>query len=252
MLSPTERFSSRVADYVRYRPHYPREVIGFLESQQAFWPGVRVADVGSGTGIFSRLLLEAKAIVEAVEPNEPMRLAGLTFIGPHPRFTSHAGTAEATGLDDESVDLVTAAQAFHWFDREKTKAEFQRILRPGGHVALLWNERLTETSDFLRGYEALLGRYAPEYAKVDHRNVALEAIRAFFAPEPVETATFAVSQVFGWDGVRGRLTSSSYCPAPGDPGHAPLLEELEALFNKEAVEGKVSFDYATAVFCGRL
>jgi SAM-dependent methyltransferase len=248
---PTKRFSDRVGDYVRYRPGYPRAVIGLLASRCGLAAESTVADVGSGTGILTRLLLDAGARVFAVEPNQEMRAAAESSIGVQDRFRSVEGTAEATTLASGSVDLVTAAQAFHWFDPPRTRAEFVRILRPGGFVALIWNQR--KDSAFNADYERMLADFAPEYAEVNERDRAAEPrLRAFFAPSTPELARFDYEQTFDEQGLRGRLTSSSYAPQPGDPLHAPMMQRLGELFARHARDGRVAFPYDTIVWYGRL
>src|SRR5437899_1233764 len=135
-MNSTERFTDRVADYVRFRPHYPPAVFAELRDRLGLGAGSSVADVGSGTGISARPLLEMGCTVFAVEPNAAMRSAAEQWLGDFPRFQSIAGTAEATTLAEHSVDAVVAAQAFHWFDAASARREFQRILKPRGWVAL--------------------------------------------------------------------------------------------------------------------
>ncbi len=251
MLDPRARFSNRVDDYVRYRPGYPLAVLDLLVDQCGLGPHTVVADLGAGTGIFARRLLETGAEVVAVEPNAPMRAAAERDLGSSSRFRSVDGSAEATGLQDASVDLVTAAQAFHWFDPARTRAEAARILRSPGHVALVWNNRAA--TPFNDDYEAMLDWYAPDYANVRERDRAPEAkIRAFFAPAEMRTATFPNQQVFDEAGLRGRLTSSSYAPQPGDPLYGPILARLGEIFATHAKDGKVTLVYDTLVFWGRL
>jgi SAM-dependent methyltransferase len=210
-----------------------------------------VADVGSGTGILSKLLLETGAEVIAVEPNAAMRAAAERDLGSSSRFRSVDGSAEATGLEASSVDLVTAAQAFHWFDPQRTRAEVTRVLRRPGHVALLWNNRAA--TPFNDDYEAMLEQYAPDYANVRERDRAPEAkIRAFLSPAEVRSATFPNQQVFDEAGLRGRLTSSSYAPQRGDPLHEAILARLGEIFASHARDGKVTLVYDTIVFWGRL
>ena len=183
VTDPTQRFSSRVDNYVRYRPDYPAEVLGLLKKECGLTSESVVADIASGTGIWTRWLLSNGNRVYGVEPNAEMRKAGEEFLKSYPRFTSVAGTAETTTLADHSVDLVTAAQAAHWFDRPKARREFLRILKPGGSTALLWNERLTNTTPFLRAYEEMLLKYGTDYKEVRHERTTAE-IRDFFAPAP--------------------------------------------------------------------
>ena len=252
MINPTLRFSNRVENYVKYRPGYPTGIVDTLTKECGLNPNSVVADIGSGTGILSELFLKNGNRVFGIEPNRAMREAGEQLLGKNHAFTSVNGTAEATGLADCSVDFVTAGQAFHWFDRERARKEFARILKPSSWVALIWNERLTDTSPFLRAYEDLLQRHGTDYAAVDHRNVDTDAITAFFAPQPFTLRKFENRQVFDYDGLKGRLLSSSYTPEPGHPNHPPMLDALRALFDKHQINGKVSFDYVTLLYFGRL
>ncbi len=252
MKDPTHRFSSRVENYIKYRPGYPISVIQTLTSECGITNKSVTADIGSGTGILSELFLKNGNRVFGVEPNRGMREAGERLLKNYPNFASVDGTAEATTLGDRSVDFITAGQSFHWFDRTRARAEFARILDPGGWVALIWNERLTDTSPFLRSYEDLLQRYGTDYAAVDHRNVDAEAIAAFFAPQPFTLRKFESRQVFDFDGVKGRLLSSSYTPEPNHPNYRPMLDALQATFHRYQADGKVSFDYLTLLYFGHL
>jgi SAM-dependent methyltransferase len=251
MSDSTRRFSSRVDNYVRYRPGYPAAVVDLLVAECGLRPGALVADVGSGTGLLTELFLKAGATMYAVEPNPEMRAAGERLLGGYAGFTSVDGTAEATTLPDASVDFVTAGQAFHWFDHARARAEFARILRPAGWAALVWNERRSSTS-FLVAYEQLLRDYALDYAAVDHRQIGAAEIAAFFTPGRYKVATFDNRQHFDFEGLRGRLLSSSYAPEAGHPRHAPMLGALRALFDAHQVDGVVAFEYDTNVYYGRL
>jgi hypothetical protein len=181
-----------------------------------------------------------------------MRAAGEEYLRDYPNFRSVAGTAEATTLAAERVELITAGQAFHWFDRERSKAEFRRIIRPGGHVALIWNERSAKATPFLKAYEGLLHRYTDDYQNVDHRKMTDEVMAAFFLPQPVSLTVFANQQVFDFEGLKGRLLSSSYSPAVGHPNHEPMLAELETIFATHQRGGKVALEYETKLYLGRL
>ncbi|MES2439415.1 MAG: class I SAM-dependent methyltransferase [Verrucomicrobiota bacterium] len=250
--NPTGRFSDRVENYIKYRPSYPPEVLATLQKHCGLKDSSVVADVGSGTGILTRLLLEKGNRVFAIEPNREMREAAERLLGGHEDFTSLPGSAEETGLPADSVDLIVAGQAFHWFDRGRAKAEFIRILRPGGWVALIWNERETTSSPFLREYEALLKKHATDYHWVNHMNIDQEILREFFAPENFQRADARNSQWFDYDGLEGRCLSSSYAPNAGQPGHQQMLAELKELFNRHQADGRVVFDYQTSVYYGRL
>lgn len=248
----TSRFSDRVADYVRYRPSYPDSLVQTLVSEAGLRPASVVADIGSGTGISSDLFLRLGCQVYGVEPNREMRAAAEARFQDEPRFRSVAATAEATMLDNESIDLVVAGQAFHWFDVERTRAEFARILSPQGWIALFWNKRRTESTVFLRDYEQLLLEFSPDYEQVNHARVDAALLAAFFGGAHFLTHTFPYSQSFDFEGLRGRLLSSSYAPAAGHPQHIPMLRELERLFQTHAIEGRVQFDYDTELYTGSL
>jgi ubiquinone/menaquinone biosynthesis C-methylase UbiE len=249
--NPTQRFSDRVENYVRYRPGYPTDVIKVLRDECGLTTDSVIADVASGTGILTRMLLDHGNRVFAVEPNREMREAAERLLAGYPKLVSVEGTAEATTLAKHSVDLVTAAQAAHWFDLAKARQEFARILKPGGWCALIWNERSTDTTPFLRDYEQLLLTYGTDYQDVRHENTTL-GIAHFFAPAPSFARVFDYQQVFDYEGLQGRLLSSSYVPGPEHTKHAPMLEELRRLFQKYQQQGKVSVDYKTRVYCGTL
>lgn len=251
-MDSTQRFSRRVENYVKYRPSYPQEIIAALQQACGLTSDSVVADVGSGTGIFAELLLRNGNTVYGIEPNQAMRAAGDQLLQNDPRFTSINGTAEATTLPDKSVDFVTAGQAFHWFDPDRARREFVRILKPSGWVALIWNERRSDATPFLRDYEQLLRTYGTDYEASRHTNFDAAIIRAFFAPNPMFMQTFENQQRFDYDGLRGRLLSSSYTPEPGDPRHAPMLAELQRSFAQHAVNGTVVFEYNTVLYYGQL
>ncbi len=248
---PKARFTDRVDDYVKYRPGYPREVIELLARECALGQACTVADVGSGTGIFAKLLLASGARVLAVEPNAAMRAAAERDLAGEAHFRSVEGSAEATGLEASSVDLVTAAQAFHWFDPVAARAEMTRILRAPGWVALVWNDRAASALN--DDYEAMLDRFAPDYAAVRERDRSPEPrMRTFFDPAPFRRALFPNVQVFDEEGLRGRLRSSSYAPRPGHPMHDPIYARLAEIFATHAKDGHVELTYETVVYWGRL
>ena len=247
----TSRFSDRVENYVRYRPGYPAEVIASLKVDCTLRPEHIVADVASGTGIWTRMLLENGNHVYGIEPNPDMRAAGERLLAEFPDFTSVAGTAEETGLPDHSVDFVTAAQAGHWFNRKNSRREFARILKPDGWLVLLWNERCVDTTPFLRAYEQMLLTYGTDYEDVRHERTT-DAVNEFFDPEPYQQRTFDMRQEFDYTGLEGRLLSSSYAPGTGHPKHEPMLAELRKIFDTQAGDGRVAFDYKTRVYFGHI
>jgi len=247
----TRRFSDRAANYVRYRPGYPPEALQTLNTECGLRPSHVIGDIASGTGIWTRVLLENGNPVFGVEPNAEMREAGERLLSAFPNFTSVGGTAEATTLPKQSVDFVTAAQAAHWFDREKARGEFVRMLKPGGWLVLLWNERLTDSTKFLRDYEDLLLTYGTDYEEVRHERTTA-AVNEFFDPAPFQERVFEIRQEFDYTGVEGRLLSSSYAPGPEHPRHAPMLSELQRIFDVSSSEGRVTFDYKTRVYFGHL
>lgn len=251
MSSSTERFTSRVETYSKYRPTYPTAVIDLLHSECGLTADAIVADVGSGTGILSELILKNGNEVIGVEPNQAMRLAAEHLLTGYPRFRSVAGSAESSTLPSTSVDLITAGQAFHWFDAAAARREFARILKPKGYVALIWNDRQLDSTEFLRGYEALLRQYGTDYAKVQEFNPR-DVITEFFAPTGFKLQQFPNRQEFDYDGFKGRVLSASYTPEPGNPNFEPMLSALRKLFDSYEEDGKVAFEYDTKVFYGQL
>lgn len=246
----TQRFSSRVDNYVRYRPGYPVEVLELLKRECGLTSDSAIADIAFGTGIFTRMLVENGNRVFGVEPNAEMRRAGEQFLESYSRFTSVAGTAEETTLPDHGVDFVTAAQAAHWFDCERARREFVRILKPGGWLVLLWNDRRMDSTEFQREYEQLLRTYGTDYEDVRQRGMTL-AIEGFFG-QSFQIREFEYKQTFDYAGIEGRLLSSSYVPQKDHPQYDPMMRELHRIFDDHQVDGRVSFDYDTRVYYGQL
>jgi SAM-dependent methyltransferase len=251
MSQYVERFSSRVDNYVRYRPGYPSAIVDLLTAQCGLTPQSLIADIGSGTGKLSEIFLANGNVVLGLEPNEGMRNAAEVILGKNPNFRSLNSTAEATTLPGSSVDLITAGQAFHWFDLEKTKPEWVRILKPGGWAVIIWNERRLDTTAFLRDYEALLLKYGTDYQTIRHEN-AVDGLNDFFAPQSPKVSSFDNVQLFDFEGLKGRVLSSSYTPEPDHPDFLPMLDELRVVFDRHQRDGQVSFDYDTRVFYGQL
>jgi ubiquinone/menaquinone biosynthesis C-methylase UbiE len=251
MSQATERFSDRVENYVKYRPGYPPEVLQLFQDEMGLQESSVVADIGAGTGISARLFLANGNEVYGVEPNEAMREAANEYLRDFPNFRAVDGTAENTTLDPQSVDLIIAAQAFHWFDREPTRDEFRRILRPNGFVALIWNERRLAENEFLREYEKLLLEFGTDYKEVRHEKVTNEIIGRFF-PAEFRTAVFSNSQIFGFEGLKGRLLSSSYAPNADHPRFSQMIKELKRLFTKHQKNDTIEILYDTKVFYGHI
>lgn len=250
-MNPDERFSNRVADYVNFRPRYPETLIPLLAGRCNLDPAHTIADMGSGTGFLAELFLRHGNTVYAVEPNGPMRAAAERLYGDTRGFHSIDASAEASGLARGSIDFITAGQAFHWFDPDAARTEFQRVLRPGGWVVLLWNERRADAAGFLGAYDALLMEHGTDYASVDHRQIDEARIAAFFAGGPVECARLENSQELDRAGLAGRVRSCSYVPAAGEPGFAPMMAAVDALFDQFAVGGRVTMAYDTTVYTGQ-
>jgi ubiquinone/menaquinone biosynthesis C-methylase UbiE len=251
MNDPTERFTQTVQDYVKYRPSYPREVLKLLIDECHLTKDKIIADVGSGTGLLAKLFLENGNLVYGVEPNQAMREAGEEYLKTYPNFNSINGTAEATSLEKQSIDIITVGTAFHWFDIEKTKAEFQRILTVGGCVFLIWNVRNAGQSELIRDYEKLLLKYSPEYKESSALKLFDKSVeKEFFSPNEMKTQTFMNTQYFDWEGFKGRLLSTSYSLRPGDGNYEEMLNELKKIFERHQREGMVEFLYDTKIYYG--
>jgi ubiquinone/menaquinone biosynthesis C-methylase UbiE len=247
-----QRFSNRVTDYLRYRPGYPTAVRDVLRAECNLQPGHVVADIGSGTGFLSELFLKNGNRVFGVEPNAEMRRAGEDYLAAYDAFASIEGTAEATTLDDAGVDFVTAGQAFHWFEPAATRREFVRILKPSGWATLIWNERLLDTTPFLREYEALLLKFGTDYSLVAESYPKLEKMREFFGAVEMRSQSVPNHQDFDFDGLRGRLQSASYAPTEGHPNFQPMMDALKQLFDANQQNGQVRMEYLTRIYFGQL
>ncbi len=245
----TSRFSNRVENYVKFRPNYPRDVLRILERNFDFDSTFSVADIGSGTGISSKLFLENGNEVFGVEPNREMRVAGENYLSDFEKFTSIDGTAEDTGLETMSVDLVAAFQAFHWFDNSAARKEFKRILSGRGGLVFIWNERQLDSNDFLREYERLLVKFGTDYQNIRHDQITKASLEKSFDISFTEEAC-ANSQLLDFEGLKGRTLSSSYVPEKGDEAYEKLIESLDGLFSQHEEKGRIRILYNTNVFCG--
>jgi len=243
---PTTRFTTRVDAYERYRPSYPPELIALAQRECGLTRSSRIADIGCGTGLLTRLLLETGCEVFGVEPNAGMREAGARALEGYATFHSVDGRAEATGLPPASIDLVAAGQAFHWFEPMAARAEFNRILKPPAWVMLVWNERRMEPG-FMSEYEAAIAEYAPE-----QKRVQVSRIASFFEGGVWHEALFANEQRLDAEGLRGRLASSSYAPEKGTPEFDRLMNAMDALFARHQRDGQITVLYETQVYYGTL
>ncbi|MFD0717356.1 class I SAM-dependent methyltransferase [Paenibacillus sp. GCM10027626] len=248
------RFSNRVEQYVKYRPGYPAEGIDLLFGEAGFPTNGTIADVGSGTGKLTELLLERGPTVYAVEPNADMRLAAETLLRERysDRYISVGGSAERTELAERSVDAIAVAQAFHWFDLPQTRKEFARVLKPDGPVALIWNKRRVDSDAFAEEYDRLLFDYASDYDKVKHTRLGPEQYGAFFRDGDYTLRKFANRQLFNMEELAGRTASSSYTPLPGDERYAAFKAKLEELYARHERDGRVAFEYETEVYYGQI
>ncbi|MCC7430105.1 methyltransferase domain-containing protein [bacterium] len=242
----TTRFSDRVNFYVKFRPDYPEEVLEFLKTELQLTKKSVVSDIGSGTGISSKMFLENGNTVFAVEPNKEMRTAAEILLAKFPNFKSINATAEETELPSKSIDFIVCGQAFHWFDVQKTKSEFSRILKNGGFAVLIWNERKTNSTPFLAAYEELLQKFATDYNQINHKNIDEKIFDDFFVS--YELKTFENFQSFDYEGIKGRLLSSSYVPLK----NKAMIEKLKEIFDIFKQNGKVIFEYDTKVFYGKV
>jgi len=249
--NPVERFSDRVENYVKYRPDYPASVIETLEKEIKFDSSWKVADIGAGTGISSKLFLENGNKVFAIEPNSEMRNAAKEYLSEFSNFTLVDATAENTTLEDGSVDLVTASQAFHWFDIGKCVKEFRRILTKEGYIALIWNERKLDSNKFLREYEKVLIEFGTDYGIVRHDKLTKESLETSFEAEFFVT-TIQNSQTLDFEGFKGRVCSASYTPAESENGYEEMIERLKSLFADFEEKGRIHLLYDTNIFYAQI
>jgi SAM-dependent methyltransferase len=241
-MSPTRRFADRAGDYTRFRPDYPAAAVDAVLRGLGDPARLTAADIGAGTGISSRQLADRGVRVIAIEPNAEMRSAA----APQARVEWRDGSAETTGLQTASVDLVLCAQAFHWFRPREALAEFHRILRPGGLLAVMWNQR-DPADPLTRGYieaiRAVNGEHPAERRPFDPAVIAADG---WFAPAVLET--FPHQQELDRAGLIGRAASASYVSKEGD-AFARLCALLDGLFERHHdARGRVVMKYATQVY----
>ncbi|MGC2298576.1 MAG: class I SAM-dependent methyltransferase [Acidobacteriaceae bacterium] len=253
MLSnPAERFTGRVESYRRFRPGYPAEIVDLLGRGCELTADSLIADIAAGTGLLAEVFLAAGFSVNAVEPNEEMRAACAVLQGKYPSLRLAPGTAESAGFSSHSVDLITVAQAMHWFDLERTRAEFARILKPGGWCAVIYNNRRLGGDPFHDGYERLLLEFGIDYSAVKLQHVGRKRLAEFFAPSPMQCETLPNSQALTLDALEGRILSASYMPQPGQPRFGEMRAAVERLFAKTESGGVVTMEHDCVICCGRV
>lgn len=243
-LNPKGRFSSRVENYAKYRPNYPNEIIGFLNTSIGLTKGAIIADIGSGTGISAKLFLDNGNEVYGIEPNAEMRSTGEKYLINYTNFHSIDASSEYTKLESESVDIITSGQAFHWFEPEATKKEFLRILKPGGFVVIINNRRKFSNSKFMNEYMELIEKYSER----EGGNSLNTDLPKFFGLKTIDKEIFSNPQVYNLERLKGDLVSYSYIPNEEDPRFNYMISELELLFKKYNKNGTLIFDYETVVY----
>ena len=251
MRDNTKRFSDRVDNYTKYRPSYPEDAIAWILSKCESPRDKVFADIGSGTGIFSKLLIPNAKVIYGVEPNFEMRSAAEKDLNKYSNFVSINGTAEKTNLDNESIDHITVAQAFHWFDQEKSFLEIKRILKKNGSIFLIWNLRRTNT-EFMNSYESLLLKSSGDYRKASADNkVDFEGL-ARLMPRDFEVRSFYFEKAYEWADFVGRHNTSAYSPKELSGDNVRILDNLKGIFDKHANRGMLSFFYETKIYFGKL
>lgn len=250
-MKGVERFSNKAQKYELYRPTYPEDsVLKILDLCKSVPANkIKIADIGSGTGKFTKLLLDKGFIVYAIEPNEQMRTIAENKFENYENFFSINTTAENTTLEDNSVSIITAAQAFHYFELDKVKKEFIRILNEEGKVVLLWNFRLRE-SNFIKEYENIIYNLHSNKVEPTHAqdNMTDELFKNFF--ENYEIVNISNSQEFDFDSLWGRTLSNNHMPNENEPEYFKLYEDIQKVFNKYQQNGKVLFQYRTQIVIG--
>lgn len=238
--------------YDAHRPSYPAAAMTMLTNLGALSPQSVVADVGSGTGIFSKVLLDNGCRVFGVEPLVELSEVANVRLADHLRFTNILGSAEETSLDDSSVDLVTAASALHWFDADAARNEFRRILREPGWTAALWNFRMTGDSAFDKAFDRLWRREFGPPPAATRREIECVIAPRFFSNSTFERYAFENPLLCNEDGLVGLAASSSHAPGRDDPKWLEVEQHIRRLHRLHQREGLVQVSYETMMYCGRL
>lgn len=252
MSAPTERFTQTVENYQKYRPGYPHEILIPLREQCGLNKESIIADIGSGTGFLTKLFLENDNEVYGVEPNVAMRAMAEENLKDFKKFHSIAATAEKTTLADNSIDCIVAGTAFHWFDATAAQKEFKRILKSPGYVALIWNVRAVEKSQVMADYETLIEDYARDYKNTGAEKFDKTAVEGFFSPYQMHYYSIANKQIFDWEGLQGRLLSSSYSLRSDDAKYSEMIAALKRIFDRHQVNNQIEFVYEAKMYFGQL
>ena len=246
-MDSVSRFNNRVENYIKFRPGYPLEIMDFLKKEIVLNPSDLVADIGSGTGILSELFLKNGNEVFGVEPNEEMRQAAEKLLKEYDNFHSINSKAENTNLDYNSIDLITAGQSFHWFNNERTRKEFKRILKPDRFVVLIWNNRSENSSEFMKDYDQLLNNLESDYKEVKHENLNDNDFQKFFGTKSYSIKSYDNFQSFDYESLVGRLLSASYTPTKGK-AYTKMINEVKEMFTKHNENGKIKIEYKTKIY----
>lgn len=251
-MDNTNKFSGKAENYVKARPDYPKVVFNYLKSELVAHENSVFADIGAGTGIFTKKLLDCGCTVFAVEPNSDMRSALKNSIGGSEKLFIVDGTDKYTGLSGGSVDFVSAAQAFHWFDVHAFKKECLRILKPGGYVILVWNTRKND-SELIKENAEICHKYCPDFTGFSggKRN-SKENIDEFFCKN-YQTVKFKNDLIYNKEKFIERMLSASYSLTEKDEKYAEYIKALEEFFeiNKND-DGLLFVPNETVLYAGKL
>jgi SAM-dependent methyltransferase len=242
-------FTVKVDDYAA-RPSYPPDLFALLASRYAPSPAALVVDVGAGTGLLTRGLLDAGYRVVAVEPNAKMRASADAALSANERYRSVVGAAEALPLDAQSAELIVAAQAFHWFDIERARPEFLRVLEPHGAVGLIWNDRVLD-DPLQQACSAIFAEFGGEKRAALSVHQERGNLPLFFGATQPEAFSWPNEQRLDERRLTQLLLSRSYMPTPGSEAAVLVAERAGALFRDYALDGAVSVRYRTVLFLGR-
>jgi SAM-dependent methyltransferase len=250
-MDSISRFNNKVENYIKYRPGYPEEITDFLKKENVLNSKSVVADIGSGTGKLTELFLKNRNEVFGIEPNDEMRLAAEKLFEKYNNFRSVNGKTKNTKLYDNSIDVITAGQSFHWFNNDMTRKEFKRILKPGGCVVLIWNNRSENVSEFMKDFSQLLNNLETDYQEVKHENLNDNDFKRFFGTSNYQIKSYDNSQLINYNSLEGGILSRSYVPTEGR-AYSNMIRELKEIFEKHNIDGKIKIEYKTNIYFSKL